>query len=119
MSYSIGNRISSGSFGDVYKIKTRSVKTENSSDEEKSSFKHKENYALKVIQNTHYGIKCLTELFILLFFNYSYIMNCYQFHIDLKERMTKILMPLAICDLKSGLLKYIKNKIINKIDIKT
>jgi serine/threonine protein kinase len=108
MSCSLGNKISSGSFGDVYKVKA--VFTKDISDTQDKSQKHKENYALKVIQNTHYGIRCLAELFILLFLNYNYIMNCFQFHIDLKGRMTKILMPLAAYDFKAGLMKYLNKK---------
>jgi serine/threonine protein kinase len=116
MSFSLGNRISSGSFGDVYKVKAyrdpKGLQTSSGS-LDISENKLKETYALKVIQNTHYGIRCLTELFILLFLNYSYIMNSLQFHIDLKERNTKILMPLATCDFKSGLLKYIRKKVFH------
>lgn len=125
MSFSLGNRISSGSFGDVYKVKAcREPKGLQTSSEslDTSENKMKETYALKIIQNTHYGIRCLTELFILLFLNYSYLMNGFQFHIDLKERTTKILMPLATCDFKSGLLKYIRKKVFHNnslhVDIK-
>jgi serine/threonine protein kinase len=113
MSFSLGHRISSGSFGDVYKVKASFTKDDISKgnlETPKEKTKVRENYALKVVQNTHYGIRCLAELFILLFFNYSYIMNCFQFHIDIKSRMTKILMPLASCDFRSGILKYVNKK---------
>ena len=117
MSCSLVNKISSGSFGDVYKVKASFTKNELSTgdlDTPREKTKIKENYALKVVQNTHYGIRCLAELFILLFFNYSYIMNCFQFHIDIKARMTKILMPLASCDFRNGILKYINKKSVQR-----
>lgn len=122
MSCSLVNKISSGSFGDVYKVKASFTKDDLSTgdlDTPKEKTKVRENYALKVVQNTHYGIRCLAELFILLFFNYSYIMNCFQFHIDIKSRMTKILMPLASCDFRSGILKCVNKKLIQRIRSKS
>jgi hypothetical protein len=83
MSCSIGNKIKSGGFGDVYKVKLNKIEPQLKSP----------TYALKVIQNNIYGIRCFMELIILLFCNYSYIMNCFQFHIDIKERITKIDLP--------------------------
>lgn len=99
MSCTLGNKISSGSFGDVYKIKD--IKNDN--------------YALKIIKNCSYGIKCLSELIILLFFNYSYIMNCFQFHIDLDEHVTKILMPLASGDFRTKFSKLKTKNNLNKV----
>jgi len=101
MSCSIRNKIKSGGFGDVYKIKVENT--------EENSLKQP-TFALKVIQNNIYGIRCFMELVILLFCNYSYIMNCFQFHIDIKERITKILMPLASYDFSSNLFKKYSNK---------
>jgi serine/threonine protein kinase len=110
MSCVLGNKISSGSFGDVYKVRYN-IHSEKTESENGST---KQTYALKVIQNAHFGIRCIAELFILLFLNYSFIMNGFQFHIDLKERVTKILMPLATCDFKSGLFKYLKSRTVPK-----
>jgi serine/threonine protein kinase len=115
MSFILGNKISSGSFGDVYKIRYNIHPEDiNVSIVPTSQGGAKQNYALKVVQNAHYGIRCIAELFILLFLNYSYVMNGFQFHVDLKERMTKILMPLATCDFKSGLFKYLKSRTLPK-----
>jgi serine/threonine protein kinase len=105
MSCSLGNKINSGSFGDVYKINCEISK--------ESTSLSKESYAVKIIKNTIYGIRCFTEILILLFFKYNYIMNCYQFQIDLDKNVTKILMPLATCDLKSKLLRKIQPKDLN------
>ncbi len=100
------SKISSGGFGDVYKVKY----LENMK---------KEEYALKIIPNASYGIRCFVELIILLFFKYPSLMFCYQYDIDIKERCTKILMPLATCDFKSGLLRYLRTKDKNcKIKLK-
>jgi serine/threonine protein kinase len=99
MSCSIGNKIKSGGFGDVYKVKLNKIDSEESTQIKSPTF------ALKVIQNNIYGIRCFMELIILLFCNYSYIMNCFQFHIDIKERITKILMPLASYDFSSEMIK--------------
>jgi serine/threonine protein kinase len=98
MSCEIKNKINSGSFGDVYKV---TIKKE---DESKKS---SESFALKIIQNNLYGIQCFVELMILLFCNHKYIMNCIQYSIDIKENITKILMPLATCDFNSVLLRKI------------
>jgi serine/threonine protein kinase len=98
MSCEIKNKINSGSFGDVYKVV---IKKDN------DSKKCSESFALKVIQNNLYGIQCFVELMILLFCNHKYIINCIQYSIDIKENMTKILMPLATCDFNSGLLRKI------------
>ena len=103
MSCVLGNKISSGSFGDVYKVKYNTEDKKN------------DNYALKIIKNCSYGIKCLSELIILLFFKYSYIMDCFQFHIDIEEHVTKILMPLASYDLKTKFSKPLKSKDKNKM----
>lgn len=102
MSCSIRNKIKSGGFGDVYK-----VKLEENNDKSPT-------FALKVIQNNIYGIRCFMELLILIFCNYSYIMNCFQFHIDTKERITKILMPLASYDFSSNLFKKYSSKSLVK-----
>ena len=66
----LGSKISSGSFGDVYKVECK--------DPETADIKSKENYAIKIIQNSVYGIRCISELLILLFLKYEYLMNCYQ-----------------------------------------
>jgi len=102
MSCWLSNKINSGSFGDVYKINCEVSK--------ESASLSKESYAIKIIKNSIYGIRCFTEIIILLFLKYSYIMNCYQFQIDTDKNVTKILMPLATCDLKSKLLKKIQPK---------
>jgi serine/threonine protein kinase len=98
----LGSKISSGSFGDVYKVECK--------DPETSDIKSKENYAIKIIQNSIYGIRCISELLILLFLKYSYLMNCFQYQIDFDTNVTKILMPLATCDFRSKLLKINYNK---------
>jgi serine/threonine protein kinase len=105
MSCILGNKINSGSFGDVYKIECEAPKD--------SIGIKKESFAVKVIKNSIYGVRCITELLILLFFNYSYLINCYQYHIDIEKCVTKILMPLATCDLKSKLLRQIQPRDLN------
>jgi len=94
MSCIVGNKINSGSFGDVYKIQCDD----------------KENYAIKLIQNTLNGIRCFTEILILFFLRYSYLMNGIQYQVDVKEKTTKIVMPLASCDFRSALVKIVRNK---------
>lgn len=97
MSCIVRNKINSGSFGDVYKIEC----------------KDKENYALKIIDNGIYGIRCITEILILLFLRYSYLMHSHQFEVDVKTRITKILMPLASCDFRNSISKMFKGKEFN------
>lgn len=112
MSCEIKNKINSGSFGDVYKVILK---------KEDDSRKSTESFALKVIQNNLYGIQCFIELMILLFCNYKYIMKCVQYSVDLKENITKILMPLATCDFNSGLLRKISfsKKIFDNVHSKS
>jgi serine/threonine protein kinase len=86
MSCIIRNKIKSVSFGVVYKVVIEK--------EEKTVA-----FALKVIQNNLYGIQCFVELIILLFCSHKYILNCFQYCVDFRDNVTKILMPLASCDL--------------------
>lgn len=107
----LGGKISSGSFGDVYKVECK--------DSDVSKEFSKENYAIKIIQNSMYGIRCISELLILLFLKYSYLMNCFQYQVDFENNVTKILMPLATCDFRSKLLKLNQTKTNSSKNLRT
>lgn len=94
MSSFLRTKINSGGFGDIYKIETSNT------DENK-----KEKYAVKVIRNNFYGIRCFLEILIVLFLQYSHIAHSPQYYVDTVYQTTKILMPLAISDLRVRMIK--------------
>lgn len=98
MKYELGNFIAKGSYGKIYKL------VDNKNSDEKK--------VIKFLLLSSYGINNYLEPYILLNLKHTNILNAFDIFLD--NRLLKIIVPLADCDLRKmiGKIKNYKNIMI-------